>query len=332
MGLLNKANGNKKSLAHLKTQIPADHIQNIKKKSQIKDFLNDISTIKPGIEYSRDLFNSLCNYLDISKGALLVRDSDGTTFLPTSFINIDLTTTRHLRIDSTIFDEQFNMYNKVINISDNNIRLFKQYLSIREFSALDSVFIVPLYQRGTLSALLFVIDPTEKLISNSKEISLNSEKFTIKLIKSLKPFNKVLKSDISKIDIEPVAALQDYIEHNIQKDITFLIVTLNISDLRDYLVAQLPNTESFEITNNIIKSITQLISPSGKLVKLSSEKYLLLYTIKTGKTPGIILHQINLAVSSFFNISKTLPKIESQIKSFQRNDYDSVEILLEGII
>ncbi len=332
MGLLNKAVSNKKALAHIQTHSNSVQLENIKKKNQLKEFIYEIASIKPGIEYASELFNSLCLFLSISKGALLVRDTEGTTFSPTSFVNLDLTTTRHLRIESTIFDEKFNMYNEIINTSDINIRLFKQYMSIREFSALNCVFIIPFYQRGTLSALLFLIDPSEKIISNAKEISLNSEKFTVKLIKSLKPFNKILKSDNNKSNMEPISALQDYIKNIHLQDITFLIVTLNFTDLRNYLIKQLPNTESFEITSNIIKSITQLISPSGKLIKLSTEKYLLFYTIKTGKTPGIILHQINLAVSSFFNISKTLPEIETQIKTFQKNDYKSAEISLEGII
>ena len=131
---------------------------------------------------------------------------------------------------------------------------------------------------------------------------------------------------------EPVYTLQNYFEQNKSKDVTFLIITIDFSALKEYLILELPDTDNFEISSNILKSITLLISPSGKLTKISSDKYLLFYTIKNGKTSGIILHQINLAISSFFNISKTLPKIETHIKSFQKNEYVSAKNMLEGII
>ena len=328
MGLLDKANGNKKSVAVLSTQNSSGN----KKKNHINDFLFSISNIKPGFEYSKELFNSLCVFFNISKGALLFRDSDLNTFSPVSFINIDITTTRHLRIDSNIFDVNNSIFNKKVNITDKNIRIFKQYLSIREFSALDSFIIVPFYLRGILNALLFIIDPSTELVSNANEISLNSEIFTNKLIKSQKPFNNVLKSSIKESKSEPVYSLQNYFELNQLKDVTFLIITINFTELKDFLISQLSDSDTFEISNNIFKSITLLISPTGKLVKLSSENYLLFYIIKKGKTSGIILHQINLAIASFFNISKTLPKIETQIKSFQKNEYESAKIMLEGII
>ena len=331
MGLLKKANKKILPKAILKTNSISKNSNN-KKKNHIELFLTQIYAIKPGFEYSNDLFNSISDLLNISKGALLVRESESVTFVPSSFINIDITTIRHLRINASILDDQFNKYNEIINISNKSIKLFKQYISIREFAALTSLILIPLYLRGTLSALLLIIDPSEQVVSIAKEISLNSEKFTNKLIKSRIPFNKLNKSIDSELKLEPTTILENYIDGNKSLDITFLIIKINFSRLRDNLIELLPNTDSFEISNNIIKSITQLVNPTGKLIKINSENYLLFYKIKNGKTSGIILHQINLAISSFFNISNSLPNIEAEITAFQSNESNSAKIMLEGII
>ncbi|MCK5197268.1 MAG: hypothetical protein KAR21_02900, partial [Spirochaetales bacterium] len=74
-----------------------------------------------------------------------------------------------------------------------------------------------------------------------------------------------------------------------------------------------------------------LISNSGKLTELSSDQYLLFYKIKSGTTPGLILHQINAAISSFFNLSNDLPKIEVDIRILYSED-DSAGSILEGFI
>ena len=172
----------------------------------------------------------------------------------------------------------------------------------------------------------------EKSIINAKAISLNSEKFTKKLIKSRKPFYNPTKTTINEIVLDPIQFLQNYVDNNKWDNITFLIITFNFTLLKNYLINLLPNTDSYEISNNIIKSITQLVNPTGKLLNFSSDKYLLLYKIKKGKTSGIILHQINLAISSFFNISNSLPSIDAEIKSFQLDSFISAEKMLEGII
>lgn len=330
MGLLKKANDNINSLAVSTTQSNLE-TSNYKKKSQIEFFLSEVNKIKSGFEYSNELFKSLSSFLNISKGALLVREPESSIFMPTSFINIDITTTRHLRVHGTVLDENFNYYNKIINISDKSMKIFKQYLSIREFSALNSIILIPFYLRGTLSALLLIFDPSEKLINNAKEISLNSEIFTKKLIKSRKPFNNITKLNSTETNLEPINILQNYLDTNKSSDsLTFLVISLNFSQLRKSLIKLLQNTDSYEISNNIVKSITQLVSPTGKLLKISSEKYLIFYKIKPGKTSGIILHQINLAISSFFNISDSLPNIDADIKSFQNDE--SAKTMLEGII
>jgi hypothetical protein len=331
MGLLKKANDNKVSFAPSKGGLDS-RIKNIKKKKQIDSFLQEIKKINQGFEYSKNLFNCLCNFLNMNKAVLLVIDTENNTFIPGSYINIDLTTTRHLRIKSNILKEQFNNYNEIIDITDQKIKIFKQFFSIREFSALNSIILTPFYLKGTLTAILMIMDPLENNINMLRDISLNSDKFMNKLIKSRKPFTNLKVNNIKEIVKDPNIILMDYISNNTLQNILFLIITVNISDLKEALTNLLPNSDSFEISNNIIKSITQLISPTGELVKLTSDKYLIFYKLRKGKTSGIIIHQINLAIASFFNLNATLPDIQTEIKTIPENSYNNSETLLEGII
>ena len=75
----------------------------------------------------------------------------------------------------------------------------------------------------------------------------------------------------------------------------------------------------------------RLINNSGKLIELSPDKYVLFYKIKSGTSPGLIMHQINVAISSFFNLSVTLPEIEVDIRTFPSSGSHSAESILEGM-
>ena len=331
MGLLKKANDNKIILADIKTQTSSSGTI-AKKKNQIEELLTYLFNTNTGFDYSRILFETLSDYFKFSKGVLLFLEQDLKLFQPIISSNIDITTSRHLRIPDNIFNINFNNYNQIIKVPDKKIKFLKQYFSIREFSAMNSIILIPFYLRGILHTILLIIDPLENIVSDLSEISLKSDKIVKNLIKSRKPFNYSKDYIQIKPNKEPQSILQEYIDKNVIKDITFLIIKLNISLIRDKLVSLLPDTDPFNITNDIIKSITKLISPTGILINISNEEYMLFYKIKTGKSIGLILHQINLAISSFFNLSITLPKIETLIKSVPDNLIDNAEILLEDIL
>ena len=303
-----------------------------KKKNLVERFFLDAKTIVNGFEYSGVLFELFCKYLGIKKGALLIPDKDINTFFPSSYLNTDMTTTRHLRIERVILETQFQDYNEVIYNNDNRIKLFKQYFSIREFSAIDSIMLVPFYIGGILSALLLIIDPENDKVEVAREISLNSEKLINRLLLSRKPFSTISVVEKNEIETNPVLILQNFIDNNISDNFNILIVTMHIKQLKDAMIKLFPNTDSFEISNNIVLSIKRLISNSGKLFELSSDKYILFYKIKSGTTPGLIIHQINVAISSFFNLSVSLPEIEVDIRLFPASGEHSAESILEGII
>jgi len=331
MGLLKKANDNKISLAVLKSHSNPDN-KNYKKKNQIEHFFLEIGKIERGIEYSRLLFGSFSNFFKIHKGSLLLLEPESNTFVPVSSINMDLTTIRHLRIPSIVLDKQFLFFNEIITIPDQKVKILKQFFSIREYSAMTSLILVPFYYRGILNSALLIIDPSTEIVETAREISLMSEKFVKKLLNSRKPFNNSVHLDKGEPDKDPEIILQKYIDRNIKKNITYLIIKINLSLLKETLVHLLPNSDSYNISKDIIKSIIQLINPTGELVNISSDNYILFYKIKTGKNPDLILHQINLAISSFFNLSQTLPKIETELKSIPDYLCGKAETILEGII
>ncbi len=245
---------------------------------------------------------------------------------------MDMTTSRHLRIESVVLENQFHHYNEILTENDNRIKLFKQYFSIREFLTLNSLMLVPFYISGILSAFLLIVDPTKDSVEIAREISLNSEKLIINLIKSRKPFSNISNKEKQETVSNPVIILQEFIDKDTSQYITILIVTMKLKLLKNAITKLLPDTDSFEIFNDIIRSIKRLISNSGKLVKVSSEKYILFYKLKAGTTPGLILHQLNLAISSFFNLSGSLPNIEGDIKEVPSTSESSAESILEGII
>ena len=262
-----------------------------KKKNLIESFFLDAKQLSSGFEYSTSLFDLFCKSLKITKGALLIP----------------------------------------VITDDKRIKLFKQYFSIREFSAMDSIILVPFYTEGVINALLFIINPNDEKVEIAREISLKSEKLIVKLLKYRKPFTSLAVEENNNI-LNPLQILEEFLEKDITEDQIILVVTMQIRNLKNAIIKLFPNTDSFELSNNIVLSIKRLISNSGKLIELSSDKYLLFYKIKSSTTPGLIIHQIKVAISSFFNLSVNLPDIETNIKTYPAASNHSAEFILEGII
>jgi len=332
MGLLTKVNDKKQSLIVNNIYSEQKNIDN-KKKNQISGFLEKAKTLDQGFEYSNKLLQLFSNFMGFNKAALLVSEEYNKLFIPASYINIDLTTVRHLRIPHTVFSDQFNSYYQNLNKTDKKVKIFKQYFSIREFSALNSFVLVPFYSNNLIKSVLLIIDPTEDTLMLCKEVSLNSEKYILKLYNSRKPFTDI--SDIEQEDksSNPGLLLQGVINSiKNNNSISLLIITLNFESLKNAIIDYLPNVEPYEISNDIIKAISKLVKPNGEIHKISSVKCLLFYKIKKGKSPDIMVHQLNVAISTFFNLSASLPAIETSVKELYPDENTNADTVLAGLL
>jgi len=332
MGLLTKINDKKTSLIN-QTVIPENLEIKIKKKNKIDNFFVTAATLNQGFQYSNNLLMLFSKLMDFNKGALLVLEQDNNIFIPVSYLNIDITTVRHLRIQFSTFSTFSDNYFKKINKNNIIIKSFKHYFSIREFSALNSIIVVPFHINGLIKSILLIIDPTEEALELCKDVSLQSQKIILKLLKSRNPFSS--NQNIVKVhnNSDPILLLDSFIEELRNQDkYTLKLILINFNFLKNSIMEFLPNVETYEISNNILKAITKLISPDGELYKLNSEKCLLFYKLKKGKSIEIILHHINLAISTFFNLPGELPSIETSIKEISNNNLDSADTILAGLI
>jgi hypothetical protein len=331
MGLLKKVNENRESLAVLDSK-DSTYKESSKKKNDVSSLILKLENLDPGIEYSNSLLNELCIFYGAEKASLLMFDPDSKYFLPISSKNIDLTTIRHLRIDLTLINSSTTLFSQIIYPESDTFKSFKQYFSIREFSALESLFFLPFFKKDTLIGFLLLLNPTDLEIETSRFLLSQSTQFILKLLNSRKPFNNKSIDKADEVNLNPKECLQDYITSNNIDGITFIAASLSIKSLLNELIVLLPDFDSYDIANDIIKAIKQLISPTGMLIKQDGHKYLLFYKIKNGKTPGIIFHHINHAISSFFNISKNLPDIEVILNYTQGGPNISADSLLTDIL
>ena len=332
MGLLTKVNDKKRSLTVKNIYSEKMNIDN-KKKNQINDFLEKAKNLDQGFEYSNKLLQLLSNFMGFKKSALLILEEYHKLFIPASHIDIDITTVRHLRIPYTVFSDQFNSYYQNLNKSDKKVKIFKQYFSIREFSALNSFVLVPFYSKNHIKSVLVIVDPTEDTLMLCKDVSLNSEKYILKLYKSRKPFTDILDIEQEDKSSNPGLLLQgliNTIKNN--NSLSLLIITLNFKSLKNAIIDYLPNVESYEISNDIIKAISKLVKPNGEIQKINSVKCLLFYKIKRGKSPDIIVHQLNVAISTFFNLPASLPSINTSVKEFHPEEITNADTILAGLL
>ncbi len=296
-------------------------------------FFSEIKSLEIEFEYSKKIFNLLCLHLKIKKGALLILDKTNNSFSPGIILNLDMTTSRHFRIESTFFDEHVSNFNKITFKENLFLKGLKQFFSIREYSALRSLMVVPFYLFGELNAILVIIDPNEKIVTTARGISLGSEKITKKLLKSRTPFNIESNNVPDPEREDPYKILENFISSSLYgENRALLIISLNVKSLLTTLNELLPDTDPFEIYKDVIHAIIKLISNSGVLVRLSADKHLIYYRLRTGTTPNLITHQINLAIATFFSIKNILPKITERFDLFKSPISKSVQSLLKDFL
>jgi len=162
---------------------------------------------------------------------------------------------------------------------------------------------------------------------------LKSEKFILKLYNSRKPFSNNLKIEYEDKSSDPALLLQKIITSiKNNNSISLIIITLNFESLKNAIMDYLPNVEPYTISNDIIKAILRLINPNGEIYKISSVKCLLFYKIKKGKSPDIIIHQLNVAISTFFNLSASLPDINTSVTVIDPEETENANNILAGLL
>ncbi|MEW5814337.1 MAG: hypothetical protein AB1798_02935 [Spirochaetota bacterium] len=303
-------------------------------KIDITTLKDECASIPPGIEYPVNLFGVLKKHMQISKGALLLLDTEQGMFIPLAITGFDKTTHHRLRLPGNL-DGLIEEYedSKVKIYPRDKLTLLRPYFSIREFAILEKALIFPFTHTGKLLSLLLIVESS--LPDSDDELS--------KLFDALSPlvspniyasrFDKFNK--LASMQMEKSADLHNEVKTMINtaeaagNEMILLVIT--IENLISTILAGSQDADGYRVKNDILRILSAMVSGTGKVFTLDNDRLLFLISGKSVHNEKLLLHQIFLALKSFFRKINEMPELLHAVRKYPQDGRDAVT-LLNGLL
>ncbi len=261
-----------------------------------------ISQLTPSLEGMGELFELLKKAFSIKKGALLTRSTATEFFLPRAQTGLDITSRNRLRLPPDLISESTERGSWVVPEELTDIQ---PYLSSREHALIEGAFILPVYSENFCSGMIIILTDA---YDNGKMQKLTSL--------PIHPVQEAIGSYFNRIKLfhltkAPETAggpleLEKFIHKMRENQMVFTAVQFNIAPLLKRLQTASHDVDLFRARKDTLRIIETLFEGSSILVPLNADAYLLLLGTKRQQNPGLLQHQVALALQNFFSDSKTV--------------------------
>ncbi|MCK4541044.1 MAG: hypothetical protein KAU17_02300 [Spirochaetales bacterium] len=268
------------------------------------------------------LFTLYADFFNIHKGALLILDREDNQLVCWASKGLDPTTRHHLIVPPEIV--LLNDDPLPRSCVKDELEPFKSFFSIREFSMLEHLHLLPLALDGKIFACFFIIDASpfpESLDTRFSEIS--SLLHTTGVILSESQLFSILHIEGTEISAltDLFTAMDFHIDQAREKDdcLHFLILPLKITKEEG-------DVEYYRIKQDILKILSSLVSGVGEVYIYKKNFVLLLVSGHLMNDMDLLTHQIFQTMQGYFN--EQMPLLDAIIRSFPV-DGDTAESLLK---
>ncbi len=265
----------------------------------------------------------------------MLPDSTSGMFLPWASTGYDKTTGHRLRLPSNLLEEiSILSENKPKLIKKSSLDLFKQFFSMREFSILERMAIVPLRYDDQTAGILLITDAGILSLSDDEVVQIltdiSNEAGNILFSSRQQKLEKLQFSDKEQ-SIDPYQTLSAYIEDAKSSGKHVRILLIDLTNFENQLKDTLQDADAFRINQDLYKIVASMIPEQGEVIHIAYSKLLIFLPGRTLIDPNLLLHQMKLALKRFFHVQDDLPEIESFVRSFPEDGEDENE-LLKGLL
>ncbi len=297
--------------------------------------LNNIKNIYHDIEAPVRLFSILKKQLAITKGTILILDVDRNIYLPWASTGLDPTTMHRLRLT----DKEL----RSLVISDNgNYRLvtgkqldiFKPYFSIREFSILERVLLLPIsYNHKPIAFLLM----TDSLLFEYGENEISEffkkvhEPIRSLIVASRQEKLERLQYNLYYSKANVLEELSKMVQYAYTAQKHLLTISLPLDSIINHILETISDAEPYRVKEDVIKILASMIPGNGKVFPAKENNVILALSQKTTPNPKLLIHQMIFALKGFFHLLEGLPDVDYQVRIYPQ-DGDNVNDLLTGLL
>jgi hypothetical protein len=247
------------------------------------------------------LFSNFLESFHITKGALLLPGPDALLFIQVASKGYDLTTLRRLRIPAEDhFIKETNVY------SGKDLLPFRSFFSIREFSVIEKMLVIPGLLDGSPAAYIIVTEGDNFLFSDPphfpgellSSISEASHAFTFPGMREERLFT-----------IEEADVLLSQLYEEFSQVSAGLI---KCTDILAFLKKKHPNGDPFALLHRGVSFIAGHLKnsyPDSEVAELYEGYILVLIPSVPLSRAGALFHQASLTLRSRFGKTDEVPAI-----------------------
>ncbi len=285
-------------------------------KGKVADFYAGENALSKNAAYPEAVLELLNLLFMIDKIIIMTYRLKTDTWIPFTASGLDITSTRRIRFNDTVFSSLFPHSFSMLENPDQ-LSLFKPLLSIREFSMLTGIETI--YPEKTSSR-----PKTALMIFNYR----NSLSVKEELLFAVEKIDTVLDANIPSDDTSFSISL--FVSQFLSKarGKKFYLFKLDCEEIIVFIQETL--TEEFDkkqLVQDIFDTIYSMVKFSGRLLQIDTYTSLLLYSSTSINNPQLLISQITNAIRHYYNIQADVPSITNTSLIYP-DDGEDAETLL----
>ena len=248
-----------------------------------------------------ELFDRLKQLFGIRKGAFLTRGRESSFFLPLAQTGLDVTSRNRLRLP---VDAVAGLPGGAW-FEPTELSFLAPYISSREFALCEGILGLVILTREQPAGLLLLLAEDEEEFAPLKAIPATELRLLQESLGAFFERSKLFQiapASAPRADADEILRFIDRLRQQ-ERQITALRFALD--GLLRRLSAISTDIDLFRARKDTLRIIETLFEGNSKLLGLGDEEYLLVLGTKHKQNPGLLEHQVGLALQNFFSDDQT---------------------------
>ncbi len=260
-----------------------------------------LSQIQDGIEAPGQFFSLLTEHLKLKRAALLLYDPVRLVFAPWAITGFDETTSHRLRIPLSANEPVSRLAEgDIVLISDNDeLKLFRQFFSFREYSNLKQLLLVPFIQENKFMGLLLVCETDDGMDDSIEVFTKLCDRAAGLLYKArerhLESIRRGLPEKLETLEKRGHERVHERVRGAAlscrKKDIPLIMIRVCLKKIADRILKGNPYSDPFRLREDISRLVLSLFQSVGSVFTVDRQRILILVSnMQRGDSDHLLYH------------------------------------------
>ena len=289
-----------------KAQYPKSHESGVRfnPSDALSSLLNCIHDTKTDLQAPAELFNIIREVFFIEKGSLLLLNHREQQFIGWAHQGYDKTTKHRLRLPYDVVNRIFPTSScSPILLEHPDTATLRQFFSIREYSILEKIYLLPFVYQDKIIGILLVtsspvllesdesfFEPFKNVFTTISNIIYHSREEKLKKLSQakVKPKNLILQQ---------ITSITEQAHHDETK---VYFIVFNLKELLETVQRDLENIDVYRMQEDLLQIITSMMPENDKIYFVDPYKLLVILSGRYHISDKLFVHQITVALRELY--------------------------------